>query len=116
MHMKKILLSIFAFFAIISLTSCKFVIPGFGNGNTETPEVTPTIPSTPTPTPETYNITFVINGHGEQPDGLFNITKIPTNLPILTEKGWNFDGWYYDRDFSKKRRTIRGKNALRAVY
>ena len=40
--MRRILLTIFAFLAIISLTSCNFQIPGLGGGATETPEITPT--------------------------------------------------------------------------
>ncbi|MDE6584341.1 MAG: InlB B-repeat-containing protein, partial [Anaeroplasmataceae bacterium] len=37
-------------------------------------------PTPPTPT-EKYSVTYVINGHGEQPDNLADQTKLPDTLP-----------------------------------
>ena len=46
-------------------------------------------------TPErTYSITYVINGHGTQPENLLEQTTLPTELPVLNEEGYTFDGWY----------------------
>ncbi|MBD5390418.1 InlB B-repeat-containing protein, partial [bacterium] len=51
----------------------------------------------PTPPPiKKYSIAFVTNGHGEQPENLTNLTYIPNSLPMLTEEGWGFCGWYLD--------------------
>ncbi len=48
---------------------------------------------------ETYSITYVINGHGEQPENLIEQTNIPDPLPELSEKWWKFEGWYFDKNF-----------------
>ena len=42
----------------------------------------------------TYSVTYVINGHGEQPDNLTEQTNLPAELPVLSEEGYTFDGWY----------------------
>ncbi len=38
-----------------------------------------------------YNISFFINGYGQQPDNLTNISVLP-ELPVLEEDGFIFDG------------------------
>ena len=50
---------------------------------------------------ETYSITYVINGHGEQPENLVDQTNLPDPLPELSEEWWIFEGWYFDRYFKK---------------
>lgn len=45
-----------------------------------------------------YNVSYVINGHGTQPENLTEVTALPTDLPVLTEEGWQFDGWYTDNN------------------
>lgn len=47
---------------------------------------------------ETYTITFVTNGHGEQPENLTEQTNLPDPLPVLSEEDWAFEGWYYDNE------------------
>ncbi|MDE7213721.1 MAG: InlB B-repeat-containing protein, partial [Anaeroplasmataceae bacterium] len=47
---------------------------------------------------KTYDISFDINGHGVQPEDIVNITELPEILPILSEEGYRFDGWYYDEE------------------
>ncbi|MDE6584470.1 MAG: InlB B-repeat-containing protein, partial [Anaeroplasmataceae bacterium] len=50
-----------------------------------------------TPAPvEKYSVTYVINGHGEQPSNLTDQTKLPDTLPTLSAEGWTFGGWYTD--------------------
>ena len=49
-----------------------------------------------------YSITYVINGHGTQPDKVAEAEKLPATLPELTEAGWTFNGWYTDSALSKK--------------
>ena len=46
-----------------------------------------------------YNISFFINGYGQQPDNLTNISVLP-ELPVLTEDGFIFDGWFLDEDLT----------------
>lgn len=43
---------------------------------------------------ETYNITYVINGHGEQPATLEGVSMLPSTFPTLTdtEGRYRFDG------------------------
>lgn len=50
---------------------------------------------------ETYTLSFVINGHGEQPETLMGINTIPSTLPVLTDVNdrYRFDGWYTDERF-----------------
>lgn len=50
----------------------------------------------------TYNIAYVINGHGTQPASVKGVTALPSKLPILIEEGYLFIGWYYDDDLSKQ--------------
>lgn len=50
---------------------------------------------TPPPqTPTTYTVTYNINGHGTQPARVTGVTKLPNPLPVLTETGFIFGGWY----------------------
>lgn len=50
---------------------------------------------TPPPqTPTTYTVTYNINGHGTQPAQVTGVTKLPNPLPVLTETGFIFGGWY----------------------
>ena len=44
----------------------------------------------------TYTVTYIINGHGEQPGALKGVNSLPKTLPILIEEGYIFGGWYYD--------------------
>ena len=45
-----------------------------------------------------YTVTYVINGHGTQPEGLTDVTSLPASLPVLSEEGWSFGGWYTDNN------------------
>ena len=53
-----------------------------------------------TPAPVTYSITYNINGHGTQPETVTGVTSLPTTLPVLSEAGYTFDGWYMDSALS----------------
>ncbi len=46
--------------------------------------------------PVTFTITYQINGHGSQPPAVTGATAVPNPLPILSETGWIFDGWFTD--------------------
>lgn len=52
---------------------------------------------------EEFSITFVINGHGEQLENLVEQTNLPDPLPVLSEKGWDFKGWFKDNETFKNR-------------
>lgn len=43
----------------------------------------------------TYSLSYENNGHGLSQSSVSDIASIPT-LPILSEDGWRFDGWFYD--------------------
>ena len=50
---------------------------------------------------EKYNVTFVTNGYGVQPDALTEVIALPVLLPVLTdESGYMFHGWYLDEDLT----------------
>ncbi|MDE6656645.1 MAG: InlB B-repeat-containing protein [Anaeroplasmataceae bacterium] len=51
------------------------------------------------PAPEKYSVTYVINGHGVQPEKLTEVTALPIELPVLSAEGWIFEGWYTDAEF-----------------
>lgn len=64
---------------------------------TPTPPLTPTPNPTPTPDPEPvakYTVTYVINGHGSQPEALTDVTSLPSKLPTMSDDDYDFDGWY----------------------
>lgn len=44
----------------------------------------------------TYSITYEENGHGENQTDLTRQTKLPNSLPVLSETGWEFGGWFSD--------------------
>ena len=48
------------------------------------------------------NVTYVTNGHGEQPAVLKGVYKLPSTLPELIEEKYIFEGWYYDQSFTNK--------------
>ena len=48
----------------------------------------------------TYQITYEINGHGEQPEALTEVTALPSTLPVLTADGYKFEGWYLEAEFT----------------
>lgn len=45
---------------------------------------------------KTYTVTYEINGHGTQQENLTEVTTLPASLPVLSEEGWTFDGWFED--------------------
>lgn len=52
-----------------------------------------------------FNINFVVNGGENIPSMLVGIACCPDSyrdLPIPVRDGYIFDGWYYDKDFTKK--------------
>lgn len=61
---------------------------------------------------ETYTITYVINGHGEQPDNLFEQKKLPDPLPTLFEEEWTFNGWFSTSTFEIESEVIAGTELL----
>lgn len=50
---------------------------------------------------KTYTITYVINDHGEQLENLTEQTNLPDSLPVLSEEGWIFEGWYTTNTFDE---------------
>ena len=61
--------------------------------------ITPVEPDNPD-TPVTYTVTFNTNGHGDQPEAISNITTLPNPLPVLSEDGWTFEGWYKNQELT----------------
>lgn len=49
-----------------------------------------------------YTVTYNVNGHGDTPEALINVTTLPTELPVLTAEGYVFEGWYTDAEFTTK--------------
>ncbi|MDE7213013.1 MAG: InlB B-repeat-containing protein, partial [Anaeroplasmataceae bacterium] len=46
-----------------------------------------------------YTITYQTNGHGIAQAEANGAMKLPNPLPVLTEAGYVFGGWYTDKDF-----------------
>ena len=91
-------LVVFAFMSLVLFLSSCNLLNFKTNEPTEKTE-NPTIQITPTPT--LYNIVF-ISELGTTPDMVTNLDKIPSDLPVLEYEGFQFDGWYYDREYTKK--------------
>ena len=51
---------------------------------------------------ELYSVEYVNNGYGVQVDNLYNVDKLPTELPVLEEQGYEFNGWYYDKECTEQ--------------
>ncbi len=49
---------------------------------------------------ELYFLSFNTNGHGKHPNTV-EVNKINT-LPEITDEGYTFIGWYYDKELTKK--------------
>ena len=43
----------------------------------------------------TYTVNYVNNGHGSSQDAVPGVTELP-ELPVLSETGYTFGGWFYD--------------------
>ena len=56
---------------------------------------------------EKYDIYFDTQGMATAPEFIDDVTNIPYFLPDLTCDGYDFVGWYYDKDCSQK--VILGK-------
>lgn len=61
---------------------------------------------------ETYTITYVINGHGEQPENLTEQKNLPDSFPVLSEEGWTFEGWYTTNTFDEGSEAIAGTELI----
>ncbi|MDE5856391.1 MAG: InlB B-repeat-containing protein, partial [Anaeroplasmataceae bacterium] len=48
---------------------------------------------------KTYEVSFENNGHGSTQNKLTEATQLPDTLPVLTEEGYRFDGWFLDEAF-----------------
>lgn len=46
--------------------------------------------------PTTFSVTYEENGHGEAQTDLTEQKKLPNSLPVLSETGWDFGGWFAD--------------------
>ena len=89
---KKFLYALLMFFSILGLVSCD---------KTTTPTPTPEVTITETEIPVVgYNIVFYTFNKTKDPDTLKNQTSIPSQLPVLTVEGYEFDGWYLDVNFT----------------
>lgn len=49
-----------------------------------------------------FSVTYNVLGHGTAPASVVNVISLPATFPILTEEGWNFDGWYLDSTLKTK--------------
>ena len=48
---------------------------------------------------KTYEVSFENNEHGSVQQKLTEVTQLPDTLPVLTEEGYRFDGWFLDEAF-----------------
>ncbi|MDE6660838.1 MAG: InlB B-repeat-containing protein [Anaeroplasmataceae bacterium] len=63
---------------------------------------------TPDPTPSgEYSITYV-SAHGTTPAKVNNTSALPNPLPVLTETGWTFKGWYTKNTYEESSKAVAG--------
>ena len=86
--MKKIFLLFICFCSLFVFVACDI------NSQTKTPE--------PTEIVEKYVISFETFNKTEAPQPIKDVTYIPSSLPKLYVDGYDFLGWYYDANFTKK--------------
>ena len=48
-----------------------------------------------------FKVEFNNMGHGYKPEDLLT-DKLPSEFPLLSEEGYEFEGWYYDVEFDKE--------------
>ena len=85
----KLLIALLILVSMLGLASCRI--------KTETP-TQPEVTETPI---KSYSIGFYTFEKVEAPAIINNVTKIPSNLPVLEVEGFKFEGWYYDFSFTK---------------
>lgn len=51
---------------------------------------------------DTFKVTFEINDHGNLQYPLVDVKKLPNPLPVLSEDGWIFNGWFMDQNYKQK--------------
>ncbi|MEE0950841.1 MAG: InlB B-repeat-containing protein [Paludibacteraceae bacterium] len=49
-----------------------------------------------------YSVTYDENGHGANQTDLTGQTKLPATLPMLSETGWIFGGWFTDEGLTEE--------------
>ncbi|MDE7095563.1 MAG: InlB B-repeat-containing protein, partial [Anaeroplasmataceae bacterium] len=49
-----------------------------------------------------HNVTYNTLGHGMTLAGISNVVALPEILPVLSEEGYTFEGWYLDAEFTTK--------------
>ena len=68
--------------------------------------------------PTVFNIKYEENGHGEAQEDLTGQTKLPNSLPVLSETGWTFGGWFINSDLAEGHEAEAGAtiNANTTLY
>ena len=92
----KLIAILLVFISVLSLASCRVKT----EISTPTPIVTETPEVTPTPI-KGFNIYFYTFEKVTDPETIKNVTKIPSDLPVLEVEGFTFEGWFYDFNLSK---------------
>ena len=64
---------------------------------------------------ESFTITFNNKGHGTTPDAVKG-SKLPDNLPVLSELGWTFEGWYLDENCTTEAKAGQSITADTTLY
>ena len=65
----------------------------------EVKEETPEVLEEPVIETPKFTVTFDNLGHGESIDPLTDLENMPDALPLLTEEGFEFEGWFMDSNF-----------------
>ena len=65
----------------------------------EVKEETPEVLEEPVIETPKFTVTFDNLGHGESIDPLTDLENMPDALPLLTEEGFEFEGWFMDGSF-----------------
>ena len=71
----------------------------------------------PAPAPEEkYSVTYSINGHGEQPEVVADVKNLPSELPVLTDEGYSFIGWYLNEELTEEAQSGAAITANTTLY
>ena len=55
-----------------------------------------------------YDISFDTNGHGQEQAKMTGLFVIPEKLPVLTETGYTFGGWYTAKECKDSQKAVAG--------
>ncbi|MDE7095027.1 MAG: InlB B-repeat-containing protein, partial [Anaeroplasmataceae bacterium] len=99
----------------VSVLHSNSEVPEFCKTNSGVLKSNITSSGTPDPTPSgEYSITYV-SAHGTTPSKVTATSALPNPLPVLTETGWTFKGWYTKNTYEESSKAVAGATLTQNV-